>query len=48
MPDYSLGEKWGPMGGIIAMVTGTLLTLAIVLGFAWLLKKRKMSKKPVS
>jgi cobalt/nickel transport protein len=48
MPDYSLGEKWGPMGGIIAMVTGTLLTIAIVLGLAWLLKKRKMSKKPVS
>jgi cobalt/nickel transport protein len=48
MPDYSLGEKWGPMGGIIAMVTGTLLNIAIVLGLAWLLKKRKMSKKPVS
>jgi cobalt/nickel transport protein len=48
MPDYSLGGKWGPMGGIIAMVTGTLLTIAIVLGLAWLVKKRKMSKKPVS
>jgi cobalt/nickel transport protein len=48
MQDYRLGENWGPMGGIIAMVTGTLLTIAIVLGLAWLLKKRKMSKKPVS
>ncbi|MGD0534428.1 MAG: PDGLE domain-containing protein [Methanoregula sp.] len=48
MPDYSLGKNWGPMGGIIAMVTGTVLVLAIVIGIAWLLKKRKMSKKPVS
>ncbi|MGA2161938.1 MAG: PDGLE domain-containing protein [Methanoregula sp.] len=48
MPDYSLGGKWGPMGGIIAMVTGTILVFAIVIGLAWLLKKRKMSKKQIS
>ncbi|MDD1702202.1 MAG: PDGLE domain-containing protein [Methanoregula sp.] len=48
MPDYSLGENWGSMGGIIAMVAGTLLTFVIGIGLAWLLKKRKTSKKPVS
>jgi cobalt/nickel transport protein len=48
MPDYSLGGNWGPTGGIIAMVTGTILVFAICIGFAWLLKKRKMSKKQIS
>jgi cobalt/nickel transport protein len=48
MPDYSLGERWGTMGGIIAMVIGTILTFALGIGIAWLLKKRKTSKNPVS
>lgn len=48
MPDYSLGEKWGLTGGIIAMVIGTLLTFALGIGIAMLLKKRKASKNPVS
>jgi cobalt/nickel transport protein len=48
MPDYNLGGNWGSMGGIIAMVIGTLLTFGAVMGLVWLLKKRKSSKKPVS
>jgi cobalt/nickel transport protein len=32
MPDYSLGEKFGPLGGIVAIVGGTLLAFLIVLG----------------
>ena len=32
MPDYSLGEAMGPLGGIIAIVVGTLLAFALVLG----------------
>jgi nitrate reductase gamma subunit len=48
MPDYGLGGNWGPVGGIIAMVTGTILVFAICIGCAWLLKKRKMSKKQIS
>lgn len=48
IPDYSLGEKWGPAGGIIAMVVGTIITFAIGIGIAWMLKKRKASKNQVS
>jgi cobalt/nickel transport protein len=32
MPDYSLGEELGPLGGIIAIVVGTLLSFVVVLG----------------
>jgi cobalt/nickel transport protein len=32
MPDYSLGEAMGPLGGIIAIVAGTLLAFGLVLG----------------
>lgn len=43
MPDYSLGEELGPLGGIIAIVAGTLLAFGIVLG---LLKFLVPKKKP--
>jgi len=48
MPDYSLGESLGSIGGIIAMVSGTIVTFILGIGLAWLLKKRKASKNPVS
>jgi cobalt/nickel transport protein len=32
MPDYSLGEAMGPLGGIIAIIAGTLLAFVLVLG----------------
>jgi cobalt/nickel transport protein len=32
MPDYSLGEEMGPLGGIIAIVAGTLFAFVLVLG----------------
>jgi cobalt/nickel transport protein len=41
MQDYTLGENWGPLGGIIAMVIGTILTFMIGIGLAYLLKKQK-------
>jgi cobalt/nickel transport protein len=41
MQDYTLGENWGPVGGIIAMVIGTILTFIIGIGLAYLLKKHK-------
>ncbi len=34
MPDYSLGGRFGPWGGIIAIVAGTLLAFGLVLGSA--------------
>lgn len=37
MPDYSLGETLGPLGGIIAIVAGTLLAFGIVLGISKML-----------
>jgi cobalt/nickel transport protein len=50
MQDYTLGENWGPLGGIIAMVIGTILTFAIGIGLAYLLRKQKAdgSKKQAS
>ncbi|PKG32168.1 PDGLE domain-containing protein [Methanoregula sp.] len=35
MPDYSLGESMGPMGGIVAIVFGTILAFLVVLGLAY-------------
>jgi cobalt/nickel transport protein len=43
MPDYSLGESFGTLGGIIAIVFGTLLTFGIALGISnVIVEKRKM------
>jgi cobalt/nickel transport protein len=39
MPDYSLGEEMGPLGGIIAIVAGTFLIFAIVLGVSYSMKR---------
>jgi len=44
MPDYSLGEAMGSVGGIIAIVFGTVLAFLIVLGFVYGIK---MAGKPV-
>jgi cobalt/nickel transport protein len=38
MPDYALGESMGPLGGIVAIVFGTILAFLVVLGFAYGLK----------
>jgi len=38
MPDYALGEEMGPLGGIIAIVLGTILAFLVVLGFAYAIK----------
>jgi len=50
MQDYTLGESWGPLGGIIAMVVGTILTFIIGIGLAYLLRRqdRSGSKKQSS
>jgi cobalt/nickel transport protein len=44
MPDYSLGESMGSMGGIVAIVLGTFLAFLVVLGLAYGIK---MAGKPV-
>jgi cobalt/nickel transport protein len=38
MPDYALGEEMGSLGGIIAIVFGTILAFLIVLGLAYSIK----------
>ena len=50
MQDYTLGQNWGPLGGIVAMVIGTILTFVIGIGLAIVLRKQKTngSKKPAS
>jgi cobalt/nickel transport protein len=35
MPDYSLGEDWGPIGGVIAIVAGTILAFLVVIGLVY-------------
>jgi len=45
MPDYSLGEQLGPLGGIIAIVAGTLLAFGLVLGISKLLVARKKAQQ---
>jgi cobalt/nickel transport protein len=38
MPDYSLGEDWGPLGGILAIVFGTILAFGAALGIVYAVK----------
>ena len=38
MPDYSLGESMGSMGGLVAIVVGTILAFLVVLGIAYGIK----------
>ena len=44
MPDYSLGEDMGSLGGLIAIIVGTLLAFLVVLGLAYAVKA---ANKPV-
>ncbi len=44
MPDYSLGGELGPLGGIIAIVAGTLLAFAVVLGLSKLIVGKKKAE----
>lgn len=44
MPDYAMGEEMGSMGGLIAIILGTILAFLVVLGFAYVLK---IAGKPV-
>jgi cobalt/nickel transport protein len=38
MPDYSLGEQFGPLGGIVAILAGTIIALFIVVGAIYSIK----------
>ena len=38
MPDYALGEEMGPLGGLIAIIVGTVLAFLVVLGIAYGIK----------
>jgi len=45
IPDYSLGEAMGPMGGIIAIVAGTILAFLLVLGSSRLIALARAREK---
>jgi cobalt/nickel transport protein len=45
LPDYSFGEKFGPLGGIIAIVAGTLLASGLIFGISKFLVARKKVKQ---
>jgi cobalt/nickel transport protein len=38
MPDYSLGESMGPLGGMVAIGVGTVLAFLVVLGLLYGIK----------
>jgi cobalt/nickel transport protein len=38
MPDYALGEEMGSLGGIIAIIVGTILAFIVVFGLAYAVK----------
>ena len=38
MPDYALGEELGSLGGIAAIVVGTILAFVVVFGIAYGIK----------
>jgi cobalt/nickel transport protein len=38
MPDYSLGEGMGPLGGILAIIGGTILAFLIAIGLIYAMK----------
>jgi len=38
MPDYALGEELGSLGGIVAIVVGTILAFVVVFGIAYGIK----------
>lgn len=40
-PDYSMGEAPGPMGGILATITGILVILILVFGAARFVARKK-------
>ena len=44
MSDYTLGEEMGPLGGLIAIVIGTILAFLVVLGLAYVIRT---AAKPV-
>ena len=46
MPDYALGEEMGPLGGIVAIVVGTILAFLVVLGFSYMIKIARKQEKP--
>jgi cobalt/nickel transport protein len=46
MPDYALGEEMGPLGGIVAIVFGTILAFLVVLGLAYVIKIAGKQEKP--
>ncbi|PWR73029.1 PDGLE domain-containing protein [Methanospirillum lacunae] len=39
MPDYSLGETMGTLGGVISIIVGIFLTLVVVIGATWLVRQ---------
>jgi cobalt/nickel transport protein len=38
MPDYSLGEEMGAMGGLIAIIVGIFLAFLVAIGLAYAIK----------
>lgn len=45
IPDYTFGEEMGPLGGMIAIVIGIILTLVVVLGASYVIRLSKDGSK---
>ena len=44
-PDYSLGESRGPLGSVIAIITGILITLILVVGATYVLGRKNQNNQ---
>jgi cobalt/nickel transport protein len=45
LPGYSLGERYGPLGGIVAIVAGTIIAFCIAVGLIYTVKKARKQKE---
>jgi cobalt/nickel transport protein len=45
MPDYALGEEMGALGGLIAIIVGTVLAFLVVLGLSYTIKAAGKTSK---
>jgi cobalt/nickel transport protein len=45
MPGYSLGERSGPLGGVFAIVAGTIIAFCIAIGLVYTVKMARKQKE---
>ncbi len=46
LPDYSMGEKFGHLGQIVAMLAGIIIAFVLVIGVSKVVRKISEKRKP--